>query len=385
MLESQQLTLVGQRVRLDVRVEDVTVAADRGKLKLILDNLLSNAIKFTPHGGTIHIHAQARREQLVLDVADTGAGIPLEERGRIFEAFYQGKSPQGGHVKGTGIGLSVVIEFVQAHGGTIEIVDGQFTGAHFRIRLPLRQPVSGHDGNPRMRPEVMRMLPVTCAALCATRLQPDAAHAGAPGAPAGAAADPSLAVIGDSSRNDGASRAATPAEQAEIVQGRERSRGAHADDQQSLELCAGPGDARARQVGSGAARQIADGASRRVPKPCCPPNARWPGSACGMSSNGSSCKLENRACRAMPPAGARAQRRHEPAPAGGDRGERAAASKALAEAQAKLDEITRIERSIIERNPGNGGNRTRLARRYSNPACRGYNARLAVYPGSTHL
>jgi two-component system sensor histidine kinase GlrK len=139
VLESQRLTLVSQRVRLDVRVEDVSVAADRSKLKLILDNLLSNAIKFTPQGGTIHIHAQTLRDQLVLDVADTGPGIPLEERSSIFEAFYQGKTPQGGHVKGTGIGLSVVIEFVHAHSGTIEIVDGQFSGAHFRIRLPLRQ------------------------------------------------------------------------------------------------------------------------------------------------------------------------------------------------------------------------------------------------------
>ena len=124
------------------------IAADRGKLKLILDNLLSNSIKFTPHGGTIHIHAQAARDHLVLDVADTGPGIPPEERGRIFEAFYQGKSPQGGPLKGTGIGLSVVVEFVQAHGGTIELVDGQFEGAHFRIRLPLRQPGTATPGEP---------------------------------------------------------------------------------------------------------------------------------------------------------------------------------------------------------------------------------------------
>ncbi|HEY4645985.1 MAG TPA: HAMP domain-containing sensor histidine kinase [Steroidobacteraceae bacterium] len=141
VLEAQQLTLVSLRVRLDVQVDDLTIAADRGKLKLILDNLLSNAIKFTPQGGTIHIHAKSARDQLLLDIADTGPGIALEERSRIFEAFYQGKTPQGGHVKGTGIGLSVVIEFVHAHGGTIEIVDGEFGGAHFRIRLPLRQPV----------------------------------------------------------------------------------------------------------------------------------------------------------------------------------------------------------------------------------------------------
>jgi two-component system sensor histidine kinase GlrK len=139
VLENQQLTLVGQRVRLDVQVEDLTPTADRGKVRLILDNLLSNAIKFTPRGGTISIHARAEREQLILDVMDSGPGIPPEERNRIFEAFYQGKTPQGGHVKGTGIGLSVVTEFVNAHAGSIEILEAKSGGAHFRVRLPLRQ------------------------------------------------------------------------------------------------------------------------------------------------------------------------------------------------------------------------------------------------------
>jgi len=137
VLENQQLTLVAQRVRLDVQVEDLTPMADRGKLRLILDNLLSNAIKFTPRGGTISIHARAERGQLVMDVMDSGPGIPAEERGRIFEAFYQGKTPQGGHVKGTGIGLSVVTEFVNAHGGSIEILEAKAGGAHLRVRLPL--------------------------------------------------------------------------------------------------------------------------------------------------------------------------------------------------------------------------------------------------------
>jgi two-component system sensor histidine kinase GlrK len=139
VLESQQLTLVAQRVRLDVHVEDLTTLADRGKVRLILDNLLSNAIKFTPRGGTISIHARGEREQLVLDVMDSGPGIPPDERNRIFEAFYQGKTPQGGHVKGTGIGLSVVTEFVNAHGGSIEILEAKAGGAHFRVRLPMRQ------------------------------------------------------------------------------------------------------------------------------------------------------------------------------------------------------------------------------------------------------
>jgi two-component system sensor histidine kinase GlrK len=137
VLENQQLTLVSQRVRLDVHVEDVTLCADRGKIRLILENLLSNAIKYSPRGGVIYLRALASGEELVLEVADSGPGVPLEDRARIFEAFYTGRSPAG-HVRGTGIGLSVVNEFVNVHKGTIEVIDGEFPGAHFRMRMPMR-------------------------------------------------------------------------------------------------------------------------------------------------------------------------------------------------------------------------------------------------------
>jgi two-component system sensor histidine kinase GlrK len=137
VLEAQQLTVVSQRVRLEVRVDDLTLKADRGKMRLIIENLLSNAIKYSPKGGTVYLQAVKQDAQLVIDVADAGAGIPQEERARVFEAFYTGRPPAGVQVKGTGIGLSVVLEFVNAHGGTIEIVDGDYPGAHFRIRMPL--------------------------------------------------------------------------------------------------------------------------------------------------------------------------------------------------------------------------------------------------------
>ncbi len=116
IIENQQLALLAQRVRLDVNVDDVSIAADRGKLRLIVENLLSNAIKYTPRSGTIHIRARADNCDLVLEVADSGPGIAPEEREHVFEAFYTGKAPAG-NIKGTGIGLSVVLEFVAAHGG----------------------------------------------------------------------------------------------------------------------------------------------------------------------------------------------------------------------------------------------------------------------------
>ena len=138
VLENQQLTLLSQRVRLDVRIEDVTLIADRSKVRLILENLISNAVKYSPKGGTIHLRARTAAEMLELDVADSGPGIPVEDRAHVFEAFYTGRASKSSAVKGTGIGLSVVLEFVSAHGGTVQIVDGEFPGAHFRIRMPSR-------------------------------------------------------------------------------------------------------------------------------------------------------------------------------------------------------------------------------------------------------
>ena len=147
VLENQQLTLLSQRVRLDVRVEDLTLIADRGKIRLILENLVSNAVKYSPKGGTIHLQARAAGPQLVLDVADSGPGIPPEDREHVFEAFYTGRAARTTAVKGTGIGLSVVLEFVAAHGGSVQIIDGQFPGAHFRITMPLR---AGSGDRPRV-------------------------------------------------------------------------------------------------------------------------------------------------------------------------------------------------------------------------------------------
>jgi two-component system, NtrC family, sensor histidine kinase GlrK len=138
-IETYLLPINAHGLRLNLQVPDLTLYADRTKLKLILDNLISNAVKFTPDGGTIMLRAacdEAGRD-LLFEVADTGPGIPVQERPRIFDAFYQGATPQGGLVRGTGIGLSVVQEFVHAHGGTIEVLDGEFPGAHFRLRLPM--------------------------------------------------------------------------------------------------------------------------------------------------------------------------------------------------------------------------------------------------------
>jgi two-component system, NtrC family, sensor histidine kinase GlrK len=138
--KTQRLALASARVRLKLDVEDFMVVADRDKMRTVLDNLLSNALKFTPKGGAIVIRAEQKLASFVLEFADSGPGIPQDERSRVFEAFFQGKRKQGGHIAGTGIGLSVVQECIQAHEGVVELVDSEeFTGAHFRIEIPQKR------------------------------------------------------------------------------------------------------------------------------------------------------------------------------------------------------------------------------------------------------
>ena len=135
--KEQRLALKSAGIQLRLEIDDIIVNADRDKLRTVLDNLLSNAVKFTPRGGMVTIRAIREQSSFVIDFADTGPGIPDEERAQIFEAFFQGRREQGGHVGGTGIGLSVVLECVQAHDGSVELVDtGEFPGAHFRIHIP---------------------------------------------------------------------------------------------------------------------------------------------------------------------------------------------------------------------------------------------------------
>jgi len=138
--KTQRLVLKKAHVQLRLEVEDIVVNADRDKIRTVIDNLLSNAVKFTPKGGVITIRANKSDGNFVLEFADTGPGIPEDEKSRIFEAFFQGKREQGGPVGGTGIGLSVVLECIQAHQGSVELVrTGEFTGAHFRIQIPQDQ------------------------------------------------------------------------------------------------------------------------------------------------------------------------------------------------------------------------------------------------------
>jgi two-component system sensor histidine kinase GlrK len=139
VLGQHRLAISNKKIKLDLNVSAIAVRADEGKLKLVLENLLSNAIKFTPRDGKIEISAGMYGNELVIVIGDSGPGVDPADAERIFEAFYQGRRLHGGPVAGTGIGLSVVAECVQAHGGSVRLMPDAGTGARFEVRLPLRR------------------------------------------------------------------------------------------------------------------------------------------------------------------------------------------------------------------------------------------------------
>jgi len=85
----------------------------------------------------VRVLARQHGSAVVIDVVDSGAGVPPEEREAIFEAFFRGRAGAFGRAEGTGLGLAIAREFTEAHGGRIEVVAG-VRGGHFRVTLPLR-------------------------------------------------------------------------------------------------------------------------------------------------------------------------------------------------------------------------------------------------------
>jgi two-component system sensor histidine kinase GlrK len=137
VINDRKLAIVAKGIRIELNCENVAAYCDEDKIRVVLDNLLSNAIKYSPERGLVSFKLYKERTDAVFEVADEGPGIPEPEREKVFEAFYRGADTPVAAVKGSGLGLSIVKEYVTLHRGRIEILEGP--GAHFRIRLPRRK------------------------------------------------------------------------------------------------------------------------------------------------------------------------------------------------------------------------------------------------------
>ena len=122
-------------------VESFSMAFDVDKIGKVVMNLLSNAFKFTPEGGRVTVmleHVEGEKEMLEIKVSDTGIGIPDEEKEHIFDRFYQAEHKGMEETTGSGIGLSLVHDFIRLHEGTVEVFDNIGTGTVFVVHLPVK-------------------------------------------------------------------------------------------------------------------------------------------------------------------------------------------------------------------------------------------------------
>ena len=134
-IEAQRLQWQAHGLRVHAEGESITLPVDRAKLGTAVANLLSNAIRYSARGGVISIVVSGTPTTACIDINDAGPGIAEGDRDRIFEPFYRGERQPEHAVKGTGIGLSIVQEYIAAHGGRITLLP-EGPGARFRIELP---------------------------------------------------------------------------------------------------------------------------------------------------------------------------------------------------------------------------------------------------------
>jgi two-component system phosphate regulon sensor histidine kinase PhoR len=120
--------------------EDVAVWADEEAVETVLENLLDNALKYTPEGGEVRVGWQARDGQVLLEVSDTGIGIPEADLPRIFERFYRVDKARSRELGGTGLGLSIVKHLTQAMRGSVRAASRLGHGTTFIVSLPQALP-----------------------------------------------------------------------------------------------------------------------------------------------------------------------------------------------------------------------------------------------------
>jgi signal transduction histidine kinase len=137
-VESGRPAAAEKGIRLNAEIEERSlVQGDRARLAQLLDNLVSNALKFTPPGGLVRVHLKTSGALAVLEVSDTGVGMPAKDQEHLFDRFYRTPTARRQAVPGTGLGLSIAKAIVDAHGGMIGVISSEGNGTLFRIELPL--------------------------------------------------------------------------------------------------------------------------------------------------------------------------------------------------------------------------------------------------------
>jgi CheY-like chemotaxis protein len=131
---------------ISVNSQDTWIHADPARIDQILANLIGNALKYTPAGGSIAIRVNPEGNQGVIEITDTGVGMSSEVLAHAFELFYQDERASDRARGGLGVGLTLVRQLVELHGGSVEAVsDGEGLGSRFTLRFPSSSPAARAD------------------------------------------------------------------------------------------------------------------------------------------------------------------------------------------------------------------------------------------------
>ena len=127
----------GQEISVEI-ADQCEMFADPGKLAQVCYNIIENAIKYTPDGGKIAVSLRRMGRDAVLDISDTGVGIPEEDLPHVFDRFYRVDKARSRETGGTGLGLSIVQQIVRLHAGSVTVQSKRGEGTTFTVQLPVK-------------------------------------------------------------------------------------------------------------------------------------------------------------------------------------------------------------------------------------------------------
>jgi two-component system, OmpR family, phosphate regulon sensor histidine kinase PhoR len=137
---------------------NLLVAGDSGQLDRVLVTLLSNAVKFTPEHGEVHVSARAEGPLLVVEVSDTGLGIPASDQADLFTRFFRASNAVDRSIPGAGLGLAIAATIIGNHSGEIALESQEGKGTTVTVQIPLLgvrlesgPPQQSPDEDPRVR------------------------------------------------------------------------------------------------------------------------------------------------------------------------------------------------------------------------------------------
>jgi len=135
VIHAHALSIRNKELTVETNYNVETVIADEEKLTIILDNLISNAVKYTPQQGLISLQTRLEKESWIIEVKDNGPGLVGLDQTQLFDPFYRGNTLHKSLIGGSGLGLTIAKDLVNAHQGIIELAESN-QGAHFIVSIP---------------------------------------------------------------------------------------------------------------------------------------------------------------------------------------------------------------------------------------------------------